>query len=181
MHASPQLTPAQLLESGRRSETEGKLDLASQFYRYLIEHYAQAPEAEEARHAIGRIGAIQAQAWQTHDAGPGGDGAQSTARGPRRRPAAPRRRYRTGRMLAQVIMGAGWMVALTGLSAPALYVALASGLPSLGLPELIGATLGSVAGGLLMALAGHAACALFDQANAMLEVVALERAKLGRE
>ena len=54
VHASPQFTPAQLIESGRRAEAEGRLDLAVQFYRHLTEHFAEAVEAAEAHGALGR-------------------------------------------------------------------------------------------------------------------------------
>lgn len=181
VHASPQFTPAQLLESGRRSEAEGRLDLANQFYRHLTEHYAQAPEAAEAHYAIGRISAIQSQAWQTNGGTSTADVAPRTARGQRRRPVVPRKRYRAGRVLAQAASAAGWLLALLGLAAPVLYVVLGSSVPHIGLLRLVGGAAGSVATGLFMALAGQTACALFDQANAMRELVALQRARIDQD
>ena len=181
MHASPQFTPAQLLDSGRRSEAEGKFDIADQFYRHLTEHYAQSPEAAEAHNGIGRIGAIQSQAWQANGGTSSADVAPRTARVPRRRPGVPRKRYRASRVLAQAASAAGWLLALFGFTAPVLYVTLGSSLPPIGLPQLMGGAAGSVAAGLFIALTGQAACALFDQANAMRELVALERAKIAHD
>ena len=53
---SPQFTPRQLLDAGRRAEAEGKLDQANQLYRHLTDHYAYTIEAAEARNGLGRIG-----------------------------------------------------------------------------------------------------------------------------
>jgi hypothetical protein len=64
MHVPTQFTPAQLLESGRRAETEGRLDLAVQFYRHLTDNFAYTAEAAEAHNALGRVGAAQSQIWQ---------------------------------------------------------------------------------------------------------------------
>ena len=58
-HTSPQFTPAQLLDSGRRAEAEGKFELAVQFYRHLTDHYGQTAEAAEARNGLGRLGEKQ--------------------------------------------------------------------------------------------------------------------------
>ena len=58
-HAAPQLTPAQLIDAGRRAEAQGRADLAVQFYRYLTEYFAEAVETAEAHNALGRIGAAQ--------------------------------------------------------------------------------------------------------------------------
>ncbi len=59
VHATPQFTPGQLIESGRRAEAEGRLDLAVQFYRHLTEHFSEAVEAAEAYGALGRIGTVR--------------------------------------------------------------------------------------------------------------------------
>jgi hypothetical protein len=181
VHASQQFTPAQLLDSGRRAETEGKLDLAAQFYRHLTDHYAYTPEAAEARNGLGRIGAVQSQTWQTNGAPSSADVAPRATRASRRRPVAPRDHYRTGRALALFASGAGWLLVLSGLVAPILYVVLGSSLPHIEQPQLVGGAVGSVAAGLFIVLMGQAARALFDQANALRELVALERAKIGHE
>ena len=55
VHASPQVTAAQVLDAGRRAEADGRLDYAIQFYRHLTDHHAGAPEAEEAREALSRL------------------------------------------------------------------------------------------------------------------------------
>jgi hypothetical protein len=54
-------------------------------------------------------------------------------------------------------------------------------LPQLELPQLVGAAVGLFAAGLLLVLLAQVAHALFDQASAARELVALERAKLGQE
>lgn len=171
--ASPQLTPAQLIESGRRAEADGRLDLAVQFYRHLTEHFAEAVEAAEAHGALGRIGV-----WQSEDAG-----AQTAARRTlRKRPPAGRDRYATGRVLTRLFGLLGWLVALAGLAAvPACLVLPVEGAcPAR--PEVLplaGGAAGSLILGFGVVLAAHVARARFDQANAMRELVALERAKLG--
>lgn len=53
-------TAAQVLQAARRAEAEGKLDYALQFYRHLVDHYADVPEAYEARDALQRVANWQA-------------------------------------------------------------------------------------------------------------------------
>jgi hypothetical protein len=184
VQTAQQLTPSQLLEAGRRAEGDGKLDLAMQFYRHLAEHYGYTGEAAEARNGMGRIGAAQAQVWHTnghahvHDAG---RAIEARPRAQRRRPVAPRDYYRTGRALAVVIGALGWLTVLLGVAMP-----FASLLPGVGFtlpdtPQLIGGAVGLCMIGLFLVLCGQAARALFDQANATRELVALERAKLAND
>lgn len=179
-----QFTPPQLLEAGHRAESEGRLDLAAQFYRHLTEHYAFTGEAAEARNGLGRVGVAQSQVWHTNGAShanapPHANGA---ARSLRRRPVAPRDHYQTGRMLAMLVSALGWLMVASGLAAPAAYLGLDSFLPSANLPRfaplqiLLGAA-GVVAAGLFTVFAGQIARAVFDQANAVRDLVALERAK----
>lgn len=52
---TPQFSPAQVLEAGRRAEAEGKFDYAVQFYRHLVTHFASSPEAGAAREGLDRI------------------------------------------------------------------------------------------------------------------------------
>jgi hypothetical protein len=71
---------------------------------------------------------------------------------------------------------------MCGLAAPALYFGLAQvandiSLPRLSSPEVLAAGAALVAGGLFVVFAGQMAQALFDQANAIRDLVALERAK----
>jgi hypothetical protein len=197
VHTSQQLTPPQLLDAGRRAEGEGKLDLALQFYRHLAEHYGYTGEAAEARNGIGRIGAAQAQSqphsqaqsqfWHsngnghahTHDPGRGAE--PRPPRAQRRRPVAPRDHYRIGRVLAVLISALGWMTAALGVALPFALLLPGLTIPFLGPPQLVGAAVVLCAWGLFVVFCGQAARALFDQANAARELVALERAKLGSD
>jgi hypothetical protein len=192
VHTAQQLTPPQLLEAGRRAESEGKLDFALQFYRHLAEHYGYTGEAAEARNGIGRVGAAQAQVWHTNghthapDVGrvPVADASragETRPRTPRRRPVAPRDHYRTGRTLAVVISALGWLTVVLGAAMPLTWLLPVAGIPLLGLPQLIGGAVGLCAFGLFVVFCGQAARALFDQANAARELVALERAKIGSD
>lgn len=52
---TPQFSPAQVLEAGRRAEAEGKFDYAVQFYRHLVTHFASSAEAGAAREGLDRI------------------------------------------------------------------------------------------------------------------------------
>lgn len=52
---SPQFTPSQVLEAGRRAETEGRGEYALQFYRHLVENYPGTGEAAAAQSALSRI------------------------------------------------------------------------------------------------------------------------------
>ena len=185
VHAAPQLTPPQLLEAGRRAEAEGKLDLATQFYRHLAEHYAYTGEAAEARNGIGRIGAVQAQVWHAnghahmHDAGRAVEARPRAQRGARLLRADS---SRTGRALAVVISAFGWLTVLLGAAVPFAAALLPGvGMPFLELPQLIAGAVGLGALGLFVVFCGQAARALFDQANATRELVALERAKIGND
>lgn len=53
--SSPQFTPAQVLQAGRRAEAEGKSDLAEHFYRHVVEHYGASVEAAVAREGLSRL------------------------------------------------------------------------------------------------------------------------------
>ncbi|MEQ1730853.1 MAG: hypothetical protein ABL982_20990, partial [Vicinamibacterales bacterium] len=55
VQGSPQFSPAQVLEAGRRAEQEGKHDHATQFYRHLVTHFAGSPESESARDGLERL------------------------------------------------------------------------------------------------------------------------------
>ncbi|MEL6297961.1 MAG: hypothetical protein AAFQ45_05270 [Pseudomonadota bacterium] len=50
-----QFTPAQILAAGQRSETDGRLQNAIQFYRYLVEQHPGAVETQAAREALARL------------------------------------------------------------------------------------------------------------------------------
>jgi hypothetical protein len=185
MAQSQLFTPPQLLEAGQRAEQEGRLELAAQFYRHLIDQYGVAQEAEEARKGLGRVAMtapqmVQPQSWHPTGA------ADGAAQPQRRRPVAPRNRYPVGRGLARLLSGAGWLAAAFGLLAPLAYwmldhFALGAVVPRPGLAIVMTGAIGVIVTGLLIVFAGHLARAMFDQANAMRDLVALERAKIGSD
>lgn len=206
LHVPTQFTPAQLLESGRRAENEGKLDLAVQFYRHLTDNFAYTPEAAEAHNGLGRIGAAHSPIWQpangAHANGNGayhnGNGAHANGvhaappaeaayrssrntRTSRRRPVAPRDHYRTGRAMARLFSGLGWLIVALGVVVPLLYLLPESPLRAFDLPYVIGSAAGVAFSGFLIVFSGQIARAIFDQANATRDLAALERAKLVSE
>lgn len=210
-NASPQFSPAQLLDSGRRAETEGKLDLAAQFYRHLTDHHAYTSEAAEARNGLGRVGAVQSQVWQPigNDVHPNGNGhanghlnggahiygsgayvngnahiadagyrAPRPQRAPRRKPVAPRDHYRVGRFMARAFSGLGWLIVVAGFLASCLYFLPGGPLLHFELLPVLGSSVAAVVTGFAVVFSGQIARAVFDQANATRDLVALERAKL---
>lgn len=206
LHVPTQFTPAQLLESGRRAENEGKLDLAVQFYRHLTDNFAYTAEAAEAHNGLGRVGAAHSQIWQpangTHSNGNGayhnGNGLHANAvhaappaeaayrssrhaRTSRRRPVAPRDHYRTGRAMAHIFSGLGWLLVALGVLLPLLHFVPDTPLRMFGLPYVIGSAFGVVFTGFLVVFSAQIARAIFDQANATRDLAALERAKLVSE
>jgi hypothetical protein len=177
VHATPQFTPAQLIESGRRAEAEGRLDLAVQFYRHLTEQFAEAVEAAEAHGALGRIGTVRPRAPHWSAAQP-----QSGPRGLWRQAELRRDHYRVGRALTVLVGAFGWLAALGGPCAVLAYVhagAERAGLVPGGLLSVAGIAAGISLAGLVIVLGAGMARAQFDQANATRELLALERAKLG--
>jgi hypothetical protein len=177
VHARPQFTPAQLIESGRRAEAEGRLDLAVQFYRHLTEHFAEAVEVAEAHGALGRIGTVQPRAVH------GSAGQHAAGQGNLWRQAGTRRdRYRIGRALTVLFSACGWLLALSGLAAVPAYVVVGeghAGLPPVDLASMAGGAAGLSVLGFAIVLGARLARAVFDQADATRELLALERAKLG--
>jgi hypothetical protein len=226
-NASPQFSPAQLLDSGRRAETEGKLDLAAQFYRHLTDHHAYTSEAAEALNGLGRVGAVQSQVWQpigngAHANGNGhvnggshpppmspsvnggayvnggvhlnGGGAYANgnaqiadagyraprhSRTPRRRPVAPRDHYRAGRFMARAFSGLGWLIVAAGVLSAGLYFLPGGPILHFDILPVLGSSVVAVVTGFAVVFSGQIARAIFDQANATRDLVALQRAKLG--
>jgi hypothetical protein len=180
--AAPQFTPQQLLDAGHRAEGDGRHDYATQFYQQLTEQYPYTTEAAEARGALARLGAgaRQSQVWHTNgnSADPVDGASRGAGRGVRRiKYPAPRSHYRTGRMLAVLFSTVGWLIVLAGVAMPLLYM-VAGALPlPYGLAAVAGGAIGAVVLGLLIVCAGQMARALFDQANATRELVAIERAR----
>ncbi len=194
LQGSPQFTPRQLLDAGRRAEAEGKLDHAIQLYRHLTDHYAYTAEATEARNGLGRIGAgAGQQLWAENGAAPPASPNSAPFAhgrmprphsGTRSRVVAKERHYRTGRVLATLVSWAGWMIVAAGVAMVPLVLAadppLLRGLPyaaSMGATEAIAAAVAVSAVGLVVVFWGQMASALFDQANATRELVAIERAR----
>jgi hypothetical protein len=195
LQGSPQFTPRQLLDAGRRAEAEGKLDHAIQLYRHLTDHYAYTAEATEARNGLGRIGVgAGQQLWAENGAAPPASPnsaafAHGRMPGPhsgaRNRAVAKERHYRTGRVLATLVSWAGWMIVAAGVAMVPLGLAadpslLLRGLPyaaSMGSTEAVAAAVALSAVGLVVVFWGQMASALFDQANATRELVAIERAR----
>lgn len=186
-----QFTPQQLLEAGRRAEADGRPDLAHQFYRYLSENYGYTAEAADGRAGLSRVTAGEAPPiWQLNSHAPPPTGqlppmpsvVRPAARRVHARRAEPHEHYRSGRALAALATGAGWLtigvaVALAAAGAAA-YLAPIPQLQELKLTtDMLLLLLGAVPGGAAMVLAGQVARALFDQAAAMRELAAIERAK----
>ena len=168
LQGTPQFTPKQLLDAARRSETEGKADFAVQFYLHLIEHYGKTPEAVEARSALTRMATADRAAqpvWQ-----PGSIPRQN--------------RYRSGRALAALFSGIGWLaiagslgVLAAGTGARLLQIPMLLQLElELGLLQLMPLV---TIGGAVLVVGGQAVRALFDQANATRERLMIERARNG--
>jgi hypothetical protein len=193
---SPQFTPRQLLDAGRRAEADGKLDQANQLYRHLADHYAYTAEAAEARNGLGRIG-IDAgrQLWAGNGAAPtpvwpdpvAGSSPYTSHTDARGQAVEVERLYRTGRALATLTSCVGWLIFVAGAAMVPLALAadpltLQSGLPyaiSLGPTGAMAAAAALSVAGLAAVFWGQMASALFDQANLTRELVAIERAKQG--
>jgi hypothetical protein len=76
----------------------------------------------------------------------------------------------------------GWLAALGGPCVALAHILVGAeraGLPALDLATMAAISSGVSLGGLAIVLAARSARALFDQANATRELLALERAKLG--
>ena len=194
LQGSPQFTPRQLLEAGRRAEAEGKLADADQLYRHLADHFAYTAEAAEARNGLGRIGGGPAQqVWS----GNGGDMPASwpTAldrsepaqqRSVKSRRVAAERNYLAGRAIAWLFSILGWVAVAAGAGAALLPLASDPSSWQRTLPSVLTAPLAMATpmAGVALAAAGIAliflaqlAFALFDQADASRELLALERAR----
>jgi hypothetical protein len=200
LQGSPQFTPRQLLDAGRRAEAEGKFDHATQLYRHLTDHYGYTAEAAEARNGLDRLGigavGTPQPPWGENGAAAAPwppllaqDRASVTHAIPRARPVPAERAYRTGRALATLASCLGWLLAVVGLAAIPLMLAADPPMLQRYLPYALSLSpAGAVAGAVACSLVGLAvvfwsqmARALFDQANATRELVALERARQAAE
>lgn len=186
LQAAPQFTPFQLLEAARRAEADGHIEAAFQFYRQTADQFAYSPEAAEAREGLARLnGGWQPKIWHLNGASQateaGGRGVAAARKARRLKSFAPRNHYPFGRALARLLSVLGWLILVAGVAGPAVSALL--GRPDLGIPNsgLIGLGCGLVLLGFLLATLGLALRALFDQANATRELVAIERLKAGLE
>jgi len=175
-----QLTPPQLLEAGHRAEAQGRFDLAAQFYHYLTEHFVYTPEAAEARNGLGRLSTAGHALWQTAN----GAHANGAVR-PQRRPLiTPRNYYRLGHALAWLLTTAGWCAVGGGLGTGVYLGVQQAALATMShvwLLQVMTVTMGLAGLGLLLLLSGQIARAVFDQANALRELVAQERVRAWSE
>ena len=172
-----QLTPPQLLEAGHRAERQGQAELAAQFYHYLAEHFSFTPEAAEARNGLGRLTALPRALTSSIN----GAHLNGATRPHRRRMSAARNHYPIGHVLSRLLTMIGWAAVGFGVVAPGLYaglrqLAMATN-PDLRLLYVAEAGAALASAGLLTVLLGQLARAVFDQANALRELVAQERAR----
>jgi hypothetical protein len=185
LQAAPQFSPFQLLEAGRRAEAEGHIDAAYQYYRQTVDQFAYSAEAAQAREGLARLnGGRQPNIWhlngtpQATDAGSRSNGtARKAAR--RHKLPTPRNHYRLGSFLAGLVSLFGWLVVAAGLAATPLHVVLGRPEISIGVSGVVAVAVALAALGLVTVALGQAARALFDQANATRELVAIERSKAG--
>jgi hypothetical protein len=182
-HAAPQLTPAQLIDSGRRAEAQGRPDLAVHFYRYLTDYFAEAIEAAEAHNALGRIGAAQALPRITRPQ-PVPVRASHGALSMRRGLGLRRDPYRIGRVLTAMLCAIGWLLTAAGTGAVPAFLLLRVEETALSPTEMLPLA-GGAAGGVILGcgvvLFAQIARALFDQANAVHHLLALQQARLNAE
>lgn len=183
LQAAPQFSPFQLLDAARRAEAEGHLDAAYQYYRHTVDQFAYSPEAAQAREGLARLNSgRQPNIWHLNGTPATGDGAgRGAARSKTRRPKlpTPRKHYRLGGFLACLVSLFGWLLAAAGLAAAPAQLVLGRPEIGLGIGALLAVGLALAALGLVTVALGQAARALFDQANATRELVAIERAKAG--
>ncbi len=64
--AYPQFTPVQILEAGQRAFAEGRTEYATQFFKHLIDHYSDTPEAAVAREALAQAHGTSTQPASPH-------------------------------------------------------------------------------------------------------------------
>jgi hypothetical protein len=187
LQAAPQFTPIQLLDAGRRAEAEGNVDAAIQFYRQTADQYAYTPEAAEARGGLARISAgWQPKVWINGSSSPhqpeyGGRKNGSARKAKKLRYAAPRDQYRAARLLARCVSALGWLLAVAGAGVGPAYWLMDRPAMVLSPVGALGSAVGLVIFGLVTVVLGQATRAMFDQASAARELIAIERAKSGAE
>ena len=210
MSATATFTPQQVLDAGRRAETDGRRDYAIQFYRHLTDHWSETAEAAAAREGLARLGIRQAgpAPAPTPPNGYGVNGNGSAA-GPampypaptpnasalQREAAAPSRavdqphharhpKYRAGRFVAGFIIGIGLLTMLAGAGFIVAAAAAKFGTP-MPLPPVIPAldplmATALLGGGLFVMFCGQLAQAVFDGANAVRDLAQFEHERTKR-
>ncbi len=205
--ASQALTPPEILDAGHKAESDGRIAYAVQFYRHLTNYYARSPEAADARQALHRLNALSdidgaadqslsraveaARTIAPTRAAPRAFSAPTVRPQPGQQ-AQPRRgamalpppakRFRIGRVLALLMLITGGLTAAAGLALIAYAIVFGlhrpapAGLALIGASTIIAGPI-CIVGGLLMALAGQCASAIFRMANASTDLAALMRAK----
>jgi hypothetical protein len=184
LQAAPQFTPFQLLDAARRAEADGHIEAAFQFYRQTVDQYGYSLEAAEAREGLARLtSGWQPNIWHLNGTNPTEPPARLQGSRKVRRGKIPvaRNHYRAGNALAKLVGVLGWLIVAASLFAAPLHVLLGRPDITVGLIGVLGATLAVAVLGLFMVTLGQATRALFDQANATRELVAIERAKSGWE
>lgn len=175
-----QFSPEQILEAGRRAESEGRLDYALQFYRHLLDQHRSSREAQFALEALARLepprpqngihasphpgnGAaygLERHGFQTgHDAGPQLEAGRRLTVAPAEPPfhsshvelPPPVSDYRMARGLTRLATWLGGPMLVLGLACAAVAVIAPGGLAKL---PLIGALFASASAGLGLAASG---------------------------
>jgi hypothetical protein len=184
LQAAPPFSPFQLLEAARRAEADGHVDAAYQYYRQTVDQFAYSAEAAQAREGLARLnGNWQPNIWHLNGTAQPPDNASrwngATRKARRHKLPTPRDHYRLGRWLAGLVSLLGWLILVAGVAATPLHLLLGRLEIGISLSGLLAAAVGLAALGLVTVALGQAARALFDQANATRELVAIERAKAG--
>ena len=176
VHAPPQFTPAQLIESGRRAEAEGRLDLAVQFYRHLTEHFAERGGDGRGARRAGPHRHVAAAALHRGRAPCGRPSGRLGGA-----PASPRDQYRDRPCAWRALFSASGLALALARSRRGAGLLSSCGRRACrsvaGRPvPMAGGAAGACSSGLSVVLAAQIARALFDQASAARDLVALERA-----
>jgi hypothetical protein len=194
---SPSYSPAEILEAGRKAESDGRRDYAIQFYRHLTDYYAATPEAVQARYGLQRLApapspeapqsplsksleaTVAAPVQPAPSAGYLAPVVQDRREGYAAAPLilpAPARGFVLGRIIAWALLIAGALLIVGG--AGVLGYAISQGLfkPTPAGASAIVVAPSMICGGLLLTLLGELCRAAFRAANASVDLAAIQRA-----
>lgn len=203
--ASQALTPPEILDAGHKAEADGRIAYAVQFYRHLTNYYARTPEAADARQALHRLNALpdpdpavgQSFSRAVESArtiapvraapralAPARSQSGTTAQSGRRAVVlpAPTNGFWIGRALAVLLLIVGGLAVAGGIALFGHGLLLGShrplpaGLSLIGTSAMVAAP-SLILGGLLMALVGQVATAVFRMSNASADIAAITRAR----